>query len=67
MPNGTTPAYSVTVIVSQFAENKGGQDSQSAEAEERLVNSVNHFWRAGVIPVRNEERSNQRRCRYAEA
>ena len=65
--NGITPTYGVTIISFQFAENNGGQDSQSAEAEERVVKAVNHFGRAGVMPVGNEERSGQRRCRNAEA
>lgn len=46
MLNRSPPAHGIAVIAFQFAENKGGQDSQSTKAKERLVNSVNHFWLA---------------------
>ena len=63
MLNDIVLADGVAVIIFQFVENKGGEDGQSAEDEERLVDAVNHFRRAGVKAVGNEERRDQRRRR----
>ena len=52
-------AYSVTIIDFQFAEHKGGEDGQSTQDKECLMNAVNHFRRAGVETVRNEARGGQ--------
>ena len=59
MLNDIVLADGVAVIIFQFAENNGGEHGQSAQDEERLVDAVNHFRRAGVKPVGNEERRGQ--------
>ena len=56
----------VSVIVFQFAENNGGKNGPSPQDEEHLVNSVNHFRRAGVKVVGNEERRGKGRRRHPE-
>ena len=66
MLNDIVLADGVAVIIFQFAEDNGGEDGQSAQDEERLVDAVNHFWRAAVKAVGNEERRGQRRRRDAE-
>ena len=59
-------AHGVAVRAFQFAKNDGGQDGQSAQDEERLVDAVNHFRRARMKAIGNEERGGQRRRRDAE-
>ncbi len=66
MLNDLVLADDVAVIIFQFAENNGGEDRQPAQDEERLVDAVNHFRRAAVKAVGNEERRGQRRRRHAE-
>src|SRR5437667_12753194 len=66
MLNDLVLADGVAVIVFQFAEDNGGEDGQAAQDEERLVDTVNHFRRARVKAVGNEERRGQRRRRHAE-
>ena len=66
MLNDIVLADGVAVIIFQFAENNGGEDRQPAQDEEGLVDAVNHFRRAAVKAVGNEERRGQRRGRHAE-
>ena len=56
---GLVLADSIAVINFQFPENEGGQDCQSSQGEERLVDAVNHLRRAGVKAVGNEKRGGQ--------
>src|ERR1051326_1564531 len=59
-------ADGVAIIILQFAENKGGENSQSAQGKERLVDAVNHFRPAGMKAVGDEQGRGQRRRGHAE-
>ena len=47
----TVEADRRAVLVFQFAENDGGEKSQSTQDEKRLVDAVDHFRRARVKTV----------------
>ncbi|HWT79413.1 MAG TPA: hypothetical protein VN648_11490 [Candidatus Methylomirabilis sp.] len=47
------------VSTPQFAEDAGGQNGQSAEEEERLVDAMDHLGGVGPYPRGEEERGGQ--------
>src|SRR5579863_1915335 len=59
--------YGVSITAFQFPKYEGGKNRESAEDEKGIVNAVNHFRRAGMSAVGNENRGGERGRGDAEA